>query len=142
MHRLTARCHYHKDFSLTSVVGGPIENCRLLLFADADFAGGNGASKSTSGGILVLVGPRTWAPLGAICKAQGAVSHSTTESEVISFEVGLRTEGLPALILWDVAQPYLCCAGGTRAGKATPPLTARGGRALGFCRCSCGFEQN
>ena len=70
----------------------------IIIFVDADFAGDKATSKSTSGGMLVLAGPRTWAPLGSICKAQGAVSHSTTESEVISCELGVRTEGLPALI--------------------------------------------
>lgn len=31
---------------------------------------------------------------------QGAVSHSSTEAEIISLEAGSRLEGLPSLILW------------------------------------------
>ena len=35
-----------------------------------------------------------------MCKKQTAVSHSSTESEIISLDTGLRLDGLPALELW------------------------------------------
>ena len=31
-----------------------------------------------------------------------AVSHSSTEAEIISLDAGLRLDGLPALELWDI----------------------------------------
>ena len=37
-----------------------------------------------------------------MCKKQTAVSHSSTESEIISLNTGLRLDGLPALELWDL----------------------------------------
>ena len=37
-----------------------------------------------------------------MCKKQTAVSHSSTESEIISLDPGLRLDGLPALELWDL----------------------------------------
>ena len=37
-----------------------------------------------------------------MCKKQTSVSHSSTESEIISLDAGLRMDGLPALDLWDV----------------------------------------
>ena len=37
-----------------------------------------------------------------MCKKQTAVSHSSTESESISLDTGLRLDGLPALELWDL----------------------------------------
>ena len=37
-----------------------------------------------------------------MCKKQTAVSHSSTESEIISVDAGLRLDGLPALELWDL----------------------------------------
>ena len=37
-----------------------------------------------------------------MCKKQTAVSHSSTESEIISLDAGLRLEGIPALDLWDL----------------------------------------
>ena len=107
MLRLVSYIHHNKNYALHSIIGDPIENCRLLLFADADFAVDKTDSKSTSGGYLVLAGPNTFAPLGAICKSQSAQAHSSTEAEIISLEYGLRTEGLPALIFWDFLLPIL-----------------------------------
>ena len=37
-----------------------------------------------------------------MCKKQNAASHSSTESEIISLDTGLRLDGLPALELWDL----------------------------------------
>ena len=37
-----------------------------------------------------------------MCKKQIAVSHSSTESEIISLDAGLRLDGLLALELWDL----------------------------------------
>ena len=37
-----------------------------------------------------------------MCKKQTAVSQSSTESEIISLDTGLRLDGLPALELWDI----------------------------------------
>ena len=37
-----------------------------------------------------------------MCKKQSSVSHSSTESEIISLDAGLRLDGIPALDLWDL----------------------------------------
>ena len=37
-----------------------------------------------------------------MCKKQTSVSHSSTESEIISLDAGLRLNGIPALDLWDL----------------------------------------
>ena len=37
-----------------------------------------------------------------MCKKQTSVSHSSTESEIISLDAGLRMDGLFALDLWDL----------------------------------------
>ena len=37
-----------------------------------------------------------------MCKKQTSVSHSSTESEIISLDNGLRLDGLLALELWDL----------------------------------------
>ena len=37
-----------------------------------------------------------------MCKKQTSVSHSSTQSEVISLDAGLRMDGIPALDLWDL----------------------------------------
>ena len=37
-----------------------------------------------------------------MCKKQTAVSHSSSESEIISLDAGLQMDGIIALDLWDV----------------------------------------
>ena len=60
------------------------------LFQDSDFAGHLEDSKSTSGGILCIFGSHTFVPISWMCKKQTSVSHSSTEAEFISLDVGLR----------------------------------------------------
>jgi len=109
LHRLICYMHQTADWAQVCFVGDSPSDCWLTLFSDASFAGDLRDSKSTSGGILCLVGPNTFVPISWICKKQGAVSHSTAEAEVISLDAGVRLEGLPALSLWslviDVFEP-------------------------------------
>ena len=72
------------------------------LFQDTDFAGDLEDPKSTSGGTLCIFGSHTFVPISWMCKKQTSVSHSSTESEIISLDTGLRLDGLPALELWDL----------------------------------------
>ena len=83
-------------------MGNTAEQCRLGLFQDSDFAGDLEDSKSTSGGTLCIFGSHTFVPISWMCKKQTAVSHSSTESEIISLDTGLRLDGLPAMELWDL----------------------------------------
>ena len=41
-------------------------------------------------------------PIRWMCKKQTSVSHSSTESEIMSLDAGLRMDGLLALDLWDL----------------------------------------
>ena len=67
-------------------------------FQDSDFAGDLEDSKYTSGGTCAfLVGSHTFVPISWMCKKQTSVSHSLTESEIISLDAGLN-----ALDLWDL----------------------------------------
>ena len=83
-------------------MGNTAKQCRLGLFQDSVFAGDLEDSKSTSGGTLCVFGSHTFVPISWMCKKQTAVSHSSTESEIISLDTGLRLDGLPALELWDL----------------------------------------
>ena len=83
-------------------MGNTAKQCRLGLFQDSDFAGDLEDSKSTSGGTLCVFGSHTFVPTSWMCKKQTAVSHSSTESEIISLDTGLRLDGLLALELWDL----------------------------------------
>ena len=51
---------------------------------------------------MCVLGSHTFVPISWMCKKQSAVSHSSTESEIISLDTGLRLDGLPALELWDL----------------------------------------
>ena len=47
-------------------------------------------------------GSHTFVPISWMCKKQTSVSHSSTESEIISLDAGLRLDGKPAIDLWDL----------------------------------------
>ena len=47
-------------------------------------------------------GSRTFVSISWMCKKQTSVSHTSTESEIISLDAGLRMDGIPALDLWDL----------------------------------------
>ena len=58
--------------------------------------------KTTAGETLFSLRSHTFVPISWMCKKQTAVSHSSTESEIISLDTGLRLDGLPALEFWDL----------------------------------------
>ena len=81
-------------------MGNTAKQCRMGLFQDSDFAGDLEDSKSTSGRtFIVRFESRTFVSISWMCKKQTVVSHSSTESEIISLDTGLRLDGLPALEL-------------------------------------------
>ena len=45
---------------------------------------------------IMRFGSRTFVPISWMCKKQTSVSHSSTESEIISLDAGLRLDGIPA----------------------------------------------
>ena len=98
LNRLISYIHHTCEYKQYCHVGNTAKQCRLGLFQDSDFAGDLEDSKSTSGGTIV----RFWTSYVWMCKKQTAVSHSSTESEIISLDTGLRLDGLPALELWDL----------------------------------------
>ena len=100
--RLISKIHDTCDYKQYCHVGKTAKQFRLGLFQDSDFAGDLEDSKSTSGGTLSSFGSHTVVPISWMCKKQTAVSHSSTESEIISLDTGLRLDGLPALELWNL----------------------------------------
>ena len=51
---------------------------------------------------MCIFGSYTFVPISWMCKKQTVVSHSSTESEIISLDSGLRLDGLLALEFWDL----------------------------------------
>ena len=102
LNRLISYIHHTCESRQYCHVGNTAKQCRLGLFQDSDFAGDLEDSKSISGGTLCIFGSHTFVPISWMCKKQAAVSHSSTESEIISLDAGLRLDGLLALELWDL----------------------------------------
>ena len=102
LNRLISYIHHTCEYKQSCYVGNTAKQCRLGLFQDYDFAGDLEDSKSTSGGTLCVFGIHTIVPTSWMCKKQTSVSHSSTESEIISLDAGLRLDGIPALDLWDL----------------------------------------
>ena len=88
--RLIPYTHHRSDYRQDCHVGNTAQHFRLGPFQDY---------------VIVEVEhsfPKSW-----MCKKQTSVSHSSTESEIISLDAGLRMDGLPALDLWDVVSEVL-----------------------------------
>ena len=96
---LTSYIHHTCEYIQYCYVGNTAKQCRMGLFQDSDFAGDLEDSKSTSGGTLCVFGSHTFVPMSWMCKKQTSVSHSSTESEIISLDAGLRLDGILALDL-------------------------------------------
>ena len=102
LNRLISYIHHTCEYKQYCYVGNTAKQCRLGLLQDSDFAGDLEDSKSTSGGTLCIFGSHTFVPISWMCKKQTVVSHSSTESEIISLDTRLRLDGLPALELCDL----------------------------------------
>ena len=102
LNRLISYIRHTCEYKQYCYVGKPAKQCKLGLFQDSDFAGDLEDSKSTSGGTLCIFGSHTFVPISWMCKKQTSVSHSSTESEIISLDAGLRLDGIPALDVWDL----------------------------------------
>ena len=53
-----------------------------------------------------IFGSQTFVPRSVMCKKQTSVSHSSTESEIISLDAGLRMDGIPSVTLGLVTEIF------------------------------------
>ena len=91
--RLISYIHYTSNYRQCCLVGNAAHYCRLRIFQDSDFVTDLEDSKSTSGRVLCNLGSRTFVPISWMCKKQTSACHSSTESEIISLDAGLRMDG-------------------------------------------------
>ena len=91
-------------------VGKSAEHCRPGLSQDSDLL-----EDLTSGGIFCSFGSRSFVPISWMCKKQTAVSHSSAESDVKSFDAGLRIDGIKFDTLHHTTPEAgrLCCNANT-----------------------------
>ena len=130
--RLIAYIHHTCEFRQYCSVGNTAKQGRLGLFQDSDFAGDLEGSESTSGGTLCVFGSHTFVPISWMCKKQTAVSHSSTESEIISLDTGLRLDGLLALELWDLIVSVLGNMNQTPEKPGRPVVNDKNQRSQGI----------
>ena len=100
LHRVMCYIKSTPNHQLVGWCNDRLEDLEIVLYADADFAS-DVDKKSTSGVYMEIVGPDTRFMLAAISKKQSCISHSTPEAEIVAADFALRTEGIPALIVWD-----------------------------------------
>ena len=100
--RLISKTHHTSEYKQYCHVGNTAKQCRLGLFQDSDFEGDLEDSQSTSGEHCAFFGSHTLVPRSWMCKKQTIVSHSSTESVIISLDTGLRLHGISALDLWNL----------------------------------------
>ena len=129
--RLNSKIHHTCEYKQYCHVGNTAKQCRLGLFQDSDFAGDLEDSKSTSGGTLCVLGSHTFVPISWMCKKQTSVSHSSTESEIISLDVGLRLDGIPALDLSDLIVSVLANTTQTSERPGRPVMTDKSQKSQG-----------
>ena len=80
----------------------------------------------TSIGIILGVSEsRTFVPMSWMSWKQTSVSHSSTESEIISLDAGLRMDGLLALDFWDMVIEVLRSSNSTKHQPTPQQETAR-----------------
>ena len=68
--RLISYIHHTSEYRQPCYVGNTAQQCRLGLLQDSDFAGDLEDSKSTSGGVLCILGSHTFVSISWMCKKQ------------------------------------------------------------------------
>ncbi len=137
LRRLICYLHHTWNHSLESFVGDTADQCHVLLFTDADFAGDVRTSKSTSGSYIAIVGPNAFGPIAALCKKQTCVPQSSNESEIVAAEYAVRTEGLRIFTFWE----HVTHIFGAQTANNTTTSTKGTGKSLGDVVVD-GLDQN
>ena len=99
LHRLMCYIWTTKDIMMEGHVGDMINDCKVRIFADADFAT-EADGRSTSGAFEELFGPNTSMPFLGKSAKQGCVAHCTPEAEIVAANMALRSIGIPAMDFW------------------------------------------
>ena len=107
LRRLVSYIHHTLDETLQSFIGDHADDMSVMLWVDGSLAADLRDSKSTSGAYLAIVGPNSCAPIMSFANKQTAVSHSSTEREIIALEEVVRTEGLSILTFWETVVAIL-----------------------------------
>ena len=84
VHRLVGYILNSVDHAMILCINDPPSELRLALYCDSDFAGCVDTSRSTSGYVLAVESPASFALLSWSSKRQKVVCRSSTEAEFVS----------------------------------------------------------
>ena len=101
LNRLISYIHHTCEYEQYCHVANTAQQCRMRLFQNSCLVGDLEDSKSSQGKILCTFGSPTFVP-SWMCKKYPSVSHSSTESEIISLDTCLHMDEIPALDLWHL----------------------------------------
>lgn len=102
LHRLMCCIYEIEDDVMMGFIGDHPTDLTPHIFCDADFAGDPYSLKSTSGCHCDIQGPNSRFPTGSIRGGQTAIAASSTEAELASLHLGLRSRGEGALSILAV----------------------------------------
>ena len=103
LNRLISYIHHTCENKQYCHVGNTAKECRLgTVFKTLTSREILRIRNPLLGEHCAFFGCHTFVPMSWMCKKQTAVSHSSTESGIISLDTGLRLDGLPALELLDL----------------------------------------
>ena len=88
------------ELRLFCYVGNTAQQCRLGFFKILILQ--ETLKTQNQHQVVCIFGSQTFVPRSWMCKKQSSVSHSSTQADLISFDAGLRMDGIPALDLWDL----------------------------------------
>ena len=120
--RLISYIHHTSDSPQYCHVGNTAQRCRLGLLQDSDFCWWPWRFKINLGKDLVyLLRSNICVSVSWMCQKQTSVSHTSTESLIITLDAGFRINGLPALDLWDVVMEVLQSSKSTESATHEAP---------------------
>ena len=102
LHRLMEYYNHTKSYKQYAFIGDDWSELEVAVFVDADWASDRSDYKSTTGGLLVLLGANTFFPLAFMSQKQGCVSVSTPEAEVVALMQMIKNLGIPSLDFLDI----------------------------------------
>ena len=103
--RLVGYVSYSTDYSSISFIDDASQSLSVFLHVDSDFGGCLHTARSTSGYVLALEGPASFALLSWSSRRQKVVSRSSTEVEFVSLSSSLFSDALPMLEVWQQLIP-------------------------------------
>jgi len=101
LHRMMEYYNHTTSYKQYAFIGDLWRDLEVAVFVDADWASDRSDYKSTTGGMLVLIGPNSFFPVAFMSQKQGSVSASTPEAEVVALLQMLKSLGVPSMDFMD-----------------------------------------